>query len=324
MKEKKVLPEGIFLLRASIRNSRCSDDFIEGLSLGVIPYLTCGTCNRVHFDGSPTSNLSPRRLRNLRAKMAKDPERYVEHSEPFPYLELRTFFQKKWPQRAKTLFDCPCGFARYYEVFNWNCHDVEKAKRPSASVSWSPDGQKITATVEARFSDGHMATRVYSAKLVGVDCFWGEQLYRKYYLTDFSPPYKKLDIIEVGLDPENATNCFYKEYLHKAGWDFAARLHNLHGHLRLSASWQGRRVEIWWKDTVLPSHGIAGSEPQCGSQIQEMILERVRAQQDLKPTRSRVPLSDEELKIAQANREFQIGISDMVEGLEPGDSLDYL
>ena len=313
MKEKEVLPEGTFLQWYSYHPDGCSADFIEGLSLGMVPHLACSVCHRVHFDGSSTSSLSRRRLCDLRTKKAKDPQRYVEHSGLFPWLELRTFFREGCPQRAKTVFDCPCGLARYYEMDIWKRCPVETARCPNANVTWNLDGQRIAATVEVRLPDNHMVFREYSARLVSVECLWGSQPYRKYYLTDFSPPYKKLDIVEVGLDPEKATLHFREKYLDKAGWDFAARLHILYSHLRLYTDWGRRSVSV--RDIVLPPHGIVNSHTQTGPLSQEEILERVRVQQIPKPAALRVPLSGEELANARRNSEFNADVTELVEAL---------
>lgn len=314
MRKKEVLRMGAFL-RLPLTRGSCSDYFIEQLSLGIVPYLTCQTCNRVHFDGSPTTNLSHRRLRDLRLKKAQDPERFVEHLEPFPWLELRTFFQKGYPQRAQTSFDCPCGFARYYEASIWDRCSEEEANRPHAKICWSPDGQQIEAVVEVILPDNHSVTRTFSARLVSVDCFWGDCRYRKFFLTDFSPPYKKLEIVEVGLDPEKATWCFEKEYLGKAGWDFAVRVHHRYSNLRLYAGWYGRRVWVGEEDIVLPPHGIADLLSEQESNVQKQILASVLAQQVPKPTRPRVPLSDEDMAISWINSEFRLEIDELVEEL---------
>lgn len=323
MEKKEVLPAGIFLEYCGwyrvVRNvaykvkDACSDDFVNDLSQGLTDYRVCGLCNRTHFNSGSNTSISTRRINAIRRNMVTEPHRYVEHCEPFQWLELRTFLRKGCPQRAETTFDCPCLFARKYELDYWESYEP-KTSDPIGEIIWSDDGMAVDAFVEVHLPDGVIASRPVSAKVVAVSCTWGKSEYSKYFITDFSPRYKDLDILDIGPDPSQANTCFANEYFHKIGWEFAAKLYLLYYNIRLTVGSSGRRrVKCSVSE---PIRVVEGRLPEDERIAQKLILERARAQKSQKPKRTLVELSDEHEEIVRRNLEFQEDIDFLVSGLE--------
>lgn len=172
----------------------------------------------------------------------------------------------------------------------------------------------VNAFVEVHLPDGVIASRPVSAKVVSVNCTWGKSEYSKYFITDFSPRYKDLDILDIGPDPSRANACFANEYFHKIGWEFAAKLYSLYYNIRLTVGSSGRRRVIC--SVSEPMRAVEGRLSEDERIAQELILERARAQKSRKLRRSLVEISDEREEIIQKNQEFHEDIDFLVSVLE--------
>jgi len=95
-------------LRQFSKSTECSDDFYGVFHESSSLVVEC-ECGRVHFGGD--GDYEEGEEEDLLAKMAKDPQRYLQHGDYSPWGELFGY---------TFVFDCPCGLVNCLEKQIWN------------------------------------------------------------------------------------------------------------------------------------------------------------------------------------------------------------